>query len=77
VEDKKLPVRSHHTDVAPKKVLHQLDSPLRQSITGGELLDQTVPMTDQITEMRQKTEQIHPQPGSSVNHRGQVIPELG
>jgi hypothetical protein len=34
-------------------------------------------MADQIIEMRQKTQQRHPQPGSHVTHHGRVIPEIG
>lgn len=55
LEDKRLPMQSHHLRVTPKKVVRPLDSLLRQRITARELGSQAVPMADQIIEIRQKT----------------------
>jgi hypothetical protein len=72
-----LPMRSRHVRVLPKKVVRPLDSQLRQRGLAREPLSQAMPMTDQIIERPQKTQQIRPQLGSRVTHRGRVIPELG
>jgi hypothetical protein len=45
--------------------------------TAHELFNQAIPVTDQIIETRQKTQQMHPQPGIRVSERGQVSRALG
>jgi hypothetical protein len=69
MEIKRLPMRSHHVHVSPKKVVCPLDSQLPQRITVHELLSQATLIADQIVEMR-------PQPGNHVTHCGRAISGL-
>jgi hypothetical protein len=77
LENKQLPMHSHHIQVSWKNVAHPLDSQPRPPIAAREPLSNNLPMNGQIIKRRKKIQQLPPQPGGHLAHQERVIPRLG